>query len=399
MIPRFQPPFGAREIRDILRPASASVSDFERSFAAKFGALDAVAFSYGRTAQWAFLRAVEVEDAEVVMPAYTCSVVAHAVALSGNRPVFVDISLDDYNASPERIAEAVTSRTRAIIATNTFGYPQDPVELEAIVADAEARYGHKVWLIEDCAHAFGAETAGRKVALSGDVALFGLNISKIISSIFGGMLIFSDQALADRVRDWRDSNLEPADRSAGPRQRAYALASMAALSWVGVSVTSTLAERTRLLDRWVSAYHLDDQIAFPPDHDHSMTRIGATVGLDQLGRYDEIVERRRRNAATYDRELAVGDLDVKGPIVEGATYSHYVVRVPDRAAEVARWRRRGVQLGELIQYSIPHLRSYRGPDAPGFENSLHASRHLVNIPVDVAAEVAAAIVERSRDGR
>ena len=52
------------------------------------GAPDAIAFAYGRTAQWAFLQAVGVRDAEVVMPAYTCSVVAHAVTLSGNTPVF-----------------------------------------------------------------------------------------------------------------------------------------------------------------------------------------------------------------------------------------------------------------------------------------------------------------------
>ena len=100
MIPRFRVPFGAKELSALALPARHGVADFERSFAAKFGASDAIAFAYGRTAQWAFLQAVGVHDAEVVMPAYTCSVVAHAVTLSGNTPVFVDISLDDYNPTP-----------------------------------------------------------------------------------------------------------------------------------------------------------------------------------------------------------------------------------------------------------------------------------------------------------
>ena len=397
MIPRFHVPFGRRELGDLLLPAGADVGDFEQAFAAKFGAVDAVAFSYGRTAQWAFLQAVGVSGAEVVMPAYTCSVVAHAVALSDNIPVFVDVSLEDYNTTPERVADAITDRTRAVIATNTFGYPQDAAALKGVIADAEHRFGHKIWFIEDCAHAFGALSNGRLVAGQGDVALFGLNVSKIISSIFGGMLTFNDQDLADRVRRWRDDVIAPSDRRREARHRLYGVAAMAGLSRTGVSATTALASRTHLLDRWVTAYHLDDDIAFPPDHAEAMTRIGATIGIEQLRRYDEIVARRRRNAERYDRELVVDG--VKAPLIDGATYSHYVVRVDDRAATVELWRRRGVQLGELIQYSIPHLRSYLGPNVAGFENSLEASGHLVNFPVDLPSDVAESVVERSRGAR
>ena len=213
MIPRFSVPFGARELRALALPTHHGVVDFERSFAAKFGASDAIAFAYGRTAQWTFLKAVGVHDAEVVMPAYTCSVVAHAVTLSGNTPVFVDISLDDYNPSADRIADAITSRTRAVIATNTFGYPQDASQLRAVVTDAENRFGNKIWVVQDCAHAFGATSHGELVANTGDVALFGLNVSKIISSIFGGMLTFNDATLAAQVRRWTERTLS----SSGPR--------------------------------------------------------------------------------------------------------------------------------------------------------------------------------------
>jgi dTDP-4-amino-4,6-dideoxygalactose transaminase len=396
MIPRFRVPFDPGDLASLFLPARRDVEQFERAFAHTFGMPEAVAFAYGRSAQWAFLKAIGVSDAEVVMPAYTCSVVAHAVSLSGNTPVFVDITLDDYNPPPERIAAAVGPRTRAIIATNTFGYPQDINALRSIVADAERRYGHKMWLVEDCAHSFGATFDGECVAQAGDVAVFGLNISKILTSIFGGMLLCRDRAVAERVREFRAQHISPAARLTPMRQRVYALAATAALSRTGLTVTDTVASRTHLLDRWTTAYHLDDQIHFPPDSDRAMTNISATVGLRQLARYDEVIELRRRNAAYYATHLNLGDESVMGPLRDGATYSHFVVRVPDRDATVAEWRRRGVQLGELIQYSVPHLEAYLGPSCADFPNSLLASRSLVNFPVNVSEHTAQTVVDRSR---
>jgi len=376
-------------------PAQHQVADFEQSFAAKFGASQAIAFAYGRTAQWAFLKAVGVQDAEVVMSAYTCSVVAHAVVLSGNTPVFVDISLDDYNPTPDRIAAAITTRTRAIIVGNTFGYPQNVADLRTVVADAENRLGHKIWLIQDCAHAFGATSDGELVAKSGDVALFGLNVSKIISSIFGGMLTFNDADLATRVRSWTERRLASSGILREIRQRAYGFAASAALSSTGVGLTQALLAHTRLLDRWATAYHLDDLVEFPPDYEQRMTRIGASLGVIQLDRYEEIVANRRANAATYGERLRMDAQAVMAPLTEGATYSHYVVRGRDREATIAEWRKAGVQLGELIQYSIPHLSSYHGPHVAGFDNSLLASRHLVNFPVNARRQDVDRIVDMS----
>ncbi len=144
------------------------------------------------------------------MPAYTCSVVAHAVSLSGNTPRFVDINLDDYNMNLDEAEAVINKNTKAIIATHTFGYPQNLDRLEAMVKRGEKKYGHKIWLIQDCCHAFSAEWNGRMIGTSGDVAVYAFNISKMITSVFGGMLTFKDQALANKVRSWRDTNYRPA---------------------------------------------------------------------------------------------------------------------------------------------------------------------------------------------
>ena len=206
MIPRFKPNIGRTELLALAQRHSGAVEHFEDAFAQAFGARAAVAFPYGRSALWAFLKAVGVQGAEVVMPAYTCSVVAHAVSLSGNAPRFVDIHLHDYNMDLDRLPAAIGERTRAVVATHLFGYPLDLDRLEYVVADAQQRYGRKIWVIQDCAHAFGASWKGRMVGSAGDVALYAFNISKMMTAIFGGMLTFQDVALAERVRAWRDEH-------------------------------------------------------------------------------------------------------------------------------------------------------------------------------------------------
>ena len=84
MIPRFNPVLGGDELRAAFACAPGTVTRFEVEFAQTFGAVAGLAFPYGRSALWAFFKAVGLEQAEVILPAYTCSVVAHAVVLSGN---------------------------------------------------------------------------------------------------------------------------------------------------------------------------------------------------------------------------------------------------------------------------------------------------------------------------
>lgn len=355
MIPRFKPWLGLEEFLSLFRSNTGAVEHFEREFAKKFNAVDAVAFPYGRSAQWAFFKAMGLGNAEIIMPAYTCSVVAHAVTLSGNRPHFIDIQLSDYNMNLELVPEAITRDTRAIIATHTFGYPQDLDKLEAIVKEAEALYGHKIWLMQDCCHAFGAEWNGRMVGTSGDVAVYAFNISKLMTSIFGGMLTFQDKMLADKVRAWRDQHYQKAGLWKRVQRRIYLLAVYIAFNEKIYGLTWWLQEKTLLLNRLTKSYHLDDKIHFPPDYLDRMLDVEAAVGLAQLKKYPMIIEKRKTNAEWYGKNLPkVGDLKYP-PIVEGATYSHYVISTGSRDDFLNYFSKENIQLGKLIEYSVPEL--------------------------------------------
>jgi dTDP-4-amino-4,6-dideoxygalactose transaminase len=246
---------------------------------------------------------------------------------------------------------------------------------------AEERFGHKIWVVQDCAHAFGATWKGRLVCSEGDAAFFGLNISKTITSIFGGMITTNDPQLDRKLRTFRANHFSRPGMLKRVRRCLYLLSVYPAFSDYIYGVTYWLQDETPLLDRLTIAYHRDEKIHFPPDHLDQMLEVEARVGLVQLKKYRTIVQGRRENAHYYNSTL----LNTRGltlpPIVEGATYSHYVVRVEDRSATLQACRVRGINLGEIIQYSVPHMSSYkRWAAGSDFPNSSLFSRHTVNLP-------------------
>lgn len=382
MIPRFKPYLGKEELFAALTPNRKAVERFEASFARTFEAKHALAFSYGRSALWAFFKAMNIQGAEIIMPAYTCTVVAHAIVLSGNKPRFVDITLHDFNMDLDQVAAAINENTHAIIATHLFGYPLDIERLSEIVKEAEKRIGHKIWVIQDCAHAFGAKWKDSLVCNAGDAALFGLNISKMMTSIFGGMITTNDEKLYEKMKKYRDAHFKKPGFAKTLRRLLYLLAVYPAFNEHFYGFVYWLQEKTPFLDRLTKAYHLDEQIHFPPDHLDRMLPIEARVGMAQLKKYPMIIKKHREAVDHYDQYLPAYEGWVKPPLVEGASYSHYVVRVPDRQKVMLDMAKKGVQLGQLIEYSIPYIDAYK-PYAHeiDYPNSEYCSRRTINLPV------------------
>ena len=147
----------------------------------------AIAFPYGRTALIVILKALGLKGKEVICPAYTCVVVAHAIVESGNIPVFIDSDKFDANMNLAQLPKSISERTGAIIATSIFGYPCNLELLDRLRED----FGKDIPIIQDCAHSFGAEWKGRPVQKYGLCAFFGLNVSKLVTSILENPLLHS----------------------------------------------------------------------------------------------------------------------------------------------------------------------------------------------------------------
>lgn len=384
MIPRFKPAISTAELRAAMRPQPDAVPRFEQAFAAQFGASHGIAFNYGRGGLFALCKALGLNGAEVIIPAYTCSVVAHAVVVSGNRCRFVDSQTGGYNMDLDQLEAAIGADTRMVLVTHLFGIPADIDRLQSIVDRATATWGHKIWIVQDCAHSFGAEWNGRLVTAAGDVALFGLGISKVMTSIFGGMLTTNNAELAASIRQYRDTHF--ARPSAGKRrgQQAYLVASTTAFSPPCYGFVRWLQDETPLLDGLTKAYHLDGLIRLPPDALDQMSDVEAQVGLVQLARYPAFTARRRDHARYYRANLRPPANWVLPPDIDGATYSHFPIRVANRAATLRSFLDAGIQLGQLIEYSMPHRVEYGSAPASAFPNAWDCSQHTINLPVHPA---------------
>ena len=170
MIPFYRPYYNHQELLAALRPGPAR-REFESAMATRAGARYGLAFAYGHVGLVAAFKALGLTQAEVILPAYTCVVMARAVVASGNRPMFVDIDLADYNMDISALKRALTPRTRAVVATHMYGYPTDVDAIRAAVGD------ERVLIIEDSAlslHTLSSESGG----LRGDLGLFSFGIGK-----------------------------------------------------------------------------------------------------------------------------------------------------------------------------------------------------------------------------
>lgn len=388
MIPRLKPRLGWQEALAAFSPSHAQdVERFEAQFAAKAGQKHAIAFPYGRTGLALLLEALGMRGKEILCPAYTCVVVPHAIVISGNEPVFIDSQESDFNMNLELAQEAVNERTGAIVATSIFGYP---VNLDQL---AKFRQRHPdICIVQDCAHSFMTQWHGQLVHKAGVAAFFGLNISKLITSIFGGMVSTDDDDLAAKLREVRRKRIAPPTWSKTWQRRMYLAAVYPAFSPLLYGFTHVLERRGAL--GGLVKYYDEAAIDMPKDFLSGLTPVEARVGCVQLKRYDAIVAHRRGLAQWYAQQLQGLTSLRLPPLVEGATYSHYVPRVKRREEIMARAGERGVQLGWLIEYCIPLMAAYRKRSGSRFEYPIagQMARETINLPMQVSLDQAGKVV-------
>jgi dTDP-4-amino-4,6-dideoxygalactose transaminase len=273
---------------------------FEAEFAAYCGARHCVGVGNGLEALQLILLAYGIGPGdEVLVPANTFIATWLAVTHVGATPVPVEPEAASYNLDPERIAAAVTPRTRAVVAVHLYGHPAD---MDAIVTVAR-RHGLRV--IEDAAQAHGARYRGRRAGTLGDAAGFSFYPVKNLGALGdGGAVTTDDDACADRLRMLRNygSHAKYHHELAGMNSRLDEL--QAAL----------LRVKLRCLDAWNA--------------------------------------RRRERAAFYADALAGCGLGLP-PHADGCepVWHLFVVRSPARDALQAHLRNAGVET--LIHYPVP----------------------------------------------
>ena len=373
MIPFYRPFFDHSELLAALRPGRGRV-EFESAVARRVGARYGTAFAYGRTGLIAALRALGLRQAEVILPAYTCEVIAQAVVASGNKPVFVDIDLADYNMDLTKIKDAITPRTRAILATFMFGYSTDVETIREIVGDT------RITIIEDRAQGLLSSYAGKTV-LRGDIGLFSFGPNKQLSTVQGGVIVTNSSEHYEKIRAYRESQMDLQSAGFHAKRWARFLASYLIFR----KPIYGLLQRAGLVG-WNSRFGEGSNspiVPLPQDYSGAYTDFQGRIGLVQLDKLDTIVSKRRALAELYDRELG----DVPGlslaPSIAGATYAYYTLRINrrDQINFPLRMHAQGVAVDQTCDYMLPTLKPYRVYANSEYPNAELAAREVVNLPI------------------
>lgn len=255
------------------------VEAFEAEYAAYCGAAHGVGVANGLDALHLALRAMDVGPGdEVIVPSFTFAPCADMVNLVGATPVLVDVDPVSFNVTAASVLGAVTPRTRAVLAVHMYGHPCDLGALDDL-----CRY-RGLLLVEDCAQGLGALHAGRPVGTVGVASCYSFYANKVITTGEGGMVATDDADLAERLR-WLQRHAQVAD----------------------------------------------------PDHAYVHTAIGfndrmsafaAAVGLAQLDRLDEFLDRKASNADRYTEALsAVPGLRPPAPVHAGDRHANWAYAI------------------------------------------------------------------------
>lgn len=330
------------EVRAVLESGALTmgpkVVELEELVAAACGVEHAVAVSNGTAALHLAVLALGIgEGDEVIVPAYTFPATANVVQLAGATPVLVDVDPATFNLDAAKVYEAVTPRTKAVLAVHLFGRPIDWEELQNAVPP-------EVLLLEDAAGALGAQWRGMPCGGLGAAGCLSFHPRKIVTTGEGGAVTTNDAELAATIRRLRNHGLDPAADIAQPSTN----------------------------------YRLAD--------------ILCAVGIPQLRRLDELLAERARVAEGYTERLA-GVVDVPAA-EEGDTHGWqaYVIRLDRRREAMEALRAEGIEV-QIGTYALHHLSAYRdqgpfpGADA-AFERALALPLHarLTAADLDRVAE-------------
>ena len=302
------------------------VASFENEFSLYVGNRNCVAVNSGTSALHVCLLSLGIGPGdEVIVPSFTFAATANTVALTGAKPIFVDIERNTYCIDPSSIESAITSKTRAIQVVHLYGLPANMTEICKIAN----KYG--LLIIEDAAQAHLAAIDNKMVGTFGDAAAFSFYPTKNMTTGEGGMAVFKSDSTARNARLLRNQGME-----------------------------------TRYQNEIVG-FNL------------RMTDIHAAIGRVQLKKIEQWTEKRIENAALYSKVIS----EECAPNVPSGymhVFHQYTLRIPqNREKFISFLTQNGI--GSSVYYPTPVHR------LPTFNSEIflpeteNAAREVVSIPV------------------
>ena len=310
------------------------------------------------------------EGDEIIIPAYTYCASANVIVHAGAKPVMVDISKEDFNLSVDRVREAITPRTKAILAVDISGFPADYDHLMELINEPEIKSKFsgnnelqntlgRILLLSDAAHSFGAVMNGKQAALQSDIATYSFHAVKNLTTAEGGALCFNLPEGFDHAAIYKE---------------------MCSKILHGQS-KDALAKTQK--GNW--KYDVEE-----PGFKCNMTDLQAAIGLVELQRYQENLDRRKAIFQLYDFGFQNEDWAIR-PLYKTdrktSSYHLYLLRVAgitetQRDAIVQEIFEQDVTVNVHFQ-PLPLLTAYkkRGYQMTDYPEAYNSYANEISLPV------------------
>lgn len=349
MIPVFRPSIGEEEIvavNDVLRSGwigqGPKVADFENNFASYIGAKYAVALNSCTSALHLALTTFGISKGdEVLLPTLTFVSTAHAVEYTQAKPVFCDIDPDTFCISVEDMKNKLTPNSKALIPVHYGGHPCEMDELLKVSKE------YNLVIIDDAAHACGAEYKGRKIGSIGDATCFSFHAVKNIATGDGGMITTDDEEIAGQLEKNR---------------------------WLGIDKTTWKRTKGHGYDWYYEVSVLG--------YKYHMNDIAAAIGLEQLKKLDSMNARRREIVTRYNetfRNIPWITPPIEKPYVKSALHN-YVIKTHyrDELHQYLKTKRIATSVHYMPIHLHPYYTEKYRPNLPVAEQIWH---ELLTLPL------------------
>jgi len=300
----FQPLIGKEEIEEITESLESGwittgpkVKEFEEKFSNYLGCKHAIAVNSCTSALHLSLAVEDIgRGDEVITSPFTFVSTMNVIEYQGAKPILADIDEDTFNLDPEKVEEKINKNTKAIIPVH---YGGQPCEMGEIMGIAEE---HDLLVIEDAAHALGAEYEGQKIGSIGDYTCFSFYATKNLTTSEGGMITTDHSDSADKL--------------------------------VNLSLHGMNRDAWKRYTETGSWYYEVNALGFK----YNMTDLQASLGLRQLDKFEEMQKRREEIAEKYDESFKELD-EIETPHVKENVkhaWHLYPIRIRDDLLKIGR---------------------------------------------------------------
>lgn len=304
----------ALAFRTLLRPGKYihgdNIEKTEKELRRYLNAKYSFSFNSGRSALMTILKALNLSPGkEILIQAFTCNATVNPILWNNLEPVFVDCN-NNFNLDINDLKKKISSKTRAVIVQHTFGIP---AEIEKIKKICEQ---NNIILIEDCAHSLGASYKGKKVGTFGDLSFFSFSRDKVISSVYGGMIITNNSEIKQKIEKIYKKIDFPSSfwvfqQLIHPLLFEYLFLPLYNFLKIG-KVMLILAQQLKIVSK---AVHYTEKQGKKPSYFPAKLPNGlATLALNQIKKIDKFNKHRRELAKIYQKEFS--GTEFKFPVLE-----------------------------------------------------------------------------------